>query len=137
MVSVWQWLTAQQERQWTFTRPTTIVVVAALERQVVMSAAEQVAATTDELTVAPAQVQVLVAAVDLVVVAGEVKATVVGSESGDCMRALFGSQDLAVVAIEEEAAATAVGDAVQRANVELLFKSSTPQRSRRYLQEPR
>ena len=33
---VWQWLTAQQERQWT--RPTTVVAVAALEEEVVVAA---------------------------------------------------------------------------------------------------
>ena len=56
---VWQWLTAQQERQWA--RPTAVVAVAALEEEVVVAATEQVIMTTAtaELTAAPAQVQVL------------------------------------------------------------------------------
>jgi len=68
-VRVWQWLTAQQERQWT--RPTRVVAVAALEEEVVVAAAEQVTTATAELTAAPAQVQV---PMDLTAATAEVQA---------------------------------------------------------------
>ena len=135
-VRVWQWLTTQQERQWTFTRPTTVVAVAALEEQAVMAAAEQVTTAIDELTAAPAQVQVRVAAVDSAVAAAEVQAAA-DQECGDCMRALFGSQDLAVVAIGEQAAATAVTPQRTDVEVQLQLNSPAAQGSRWHFQESR
>ena len=135
-VRVWQWLTTQQERQWTFTQPTTVVAVAALEEQAVMAAAEQVTTAIDELTAAPAQVQVRVAAVDSAVAAAEVQAAA-DQECGDCMRALFGSQDLAVVAIGEQAAATAVTPQRTDVEVQLQLNSPAAQGSRWHFQESR
>ena len=78
--------------------------MAALEGQAVVAAGEQAAAAIDhdELTASSAQVQVLMAAVDSAVAAAA------DQERGDCMRALLDSQDLAVVAIGGQAAATAV-----------------------------
>ena len=68
---------------------------------VAVARAEQVAAVAEDLTAAPTRVQVLVAAVDSAVMAAEVQAAA-DQECDDCMRALFGSQDLAMVTVGEE-----------------------------------
>jgi hypothetical protein len=92
--------------------------VAALPKeQAVMAVAlaEQVTAVAEDLTAAPTRVQVLVAAMDLAVVAAEVQAAA-DQECGDCMRALFCSQDLAMVTVGEHGAAIAA----QPTDVKLL-----------------